>query len=48
MEKKSKKSELIAFKATKERKEEIEKFADSLGLTVSGLVNLAISEYMKK
>lgn len=44
----TKKTERITFLVTEEKKKEIEKVAEEKGLTVSGLVMVAVSEYIKK
>lgn len=43
-----KKVEVISLKVSAERKEEIKKLANTLGITMAGLINLAISDYIKK
>ena len=42
-----KKTERIAFVITEEKKKEVEKLAEEKGLSVAGLMNLAISELLK-
>ena len=46
--KENKKIEFIGTKVSEERKKEIESYANSLGISVSAFINLAISDYMKK
>lgn len=44
----NKKVEFIGTKVSEERKKEIETYANNLGISVSALINLALSNYMKK
>lgn len=46
--KNNKKVEFIGTKVSEERKKEIETYANSLGISVSAFINLALSDYMKK
>ena len=39
--------ERITFKVTPERKKELSEFAKSCGYTLSGLIKVAVYEYMK-
>ena len=41
-----KKTEFIGTKLNSERKKEIEKYADGLGISVAALINLALTYYM--
>lgn len=48
MAKKKKANSLIGVKFTPEKKVEIQKVAEQMGLTVSGFIKLAAYELMKK
>ena len=42
-----KKTERLTFVVTEEKRKEIEKLAEEKGLSMSGLINLALAELMK-
>lgn len=45
--KNEKSTERITIKVSEVRKEELQRFADKCGLTLSGLIKIALYEYMK-
>ena len=45
---KSKKTQIIKGRVTEEKFNEVQKFVEDKGFTVSSLVSVAVSEYIKK